>query len=402
MTTYHFQAYNAEGRTVTGTLQADSVVSLEERVRGLGLWLLEFRTTNQSVAVDAGKVNLITVGRGDLIHFFVQMSLLLKAGITLPNALERLALDNKERKLGVIVAGLHEQVTLGVPLHQAMARYPRAFGRQISAMIEAGEVSGKLSDVFSSLASYYEWTDQLSADIRQALIYPLMVMTAALGLIILLFTFVVPRFVGLLTDLNLEVPLLTEVVMSLSRLLMATWPFLLGSAILAPFAMRVLLRNRDLAIRWARLMMGLPVFGELYAMFGYSRFAGNMAMLAQSGIPILRSLEICEHLVGNRALEHALSDARRLVTEGTPLHKALEEQKVFSPTLVTMIATGESSGNVDFALRSVADYYNKLIPRRIKVVFSIFDPVMMISLIAIVGTVALSVILPILQLWNVK
>jgi type II secretory pathway component PulF len=125
-------------------------------------------------------------------------------------------------------------------------------------------------------------------------------------------------------------------------------------------------------------------------------------MLYRSGITALRGLEICRDLVGNRAVARALDDVRRGVLEGTPMHKSLAQHDVFSPTLITMIATGESSGSLDFALQSVADYYNKIIPRRIKIVFAIFDPVMMITLIAIVGVVALSVVLPILQLWEVK
>jgi type II secretory pathway component PulF len=403
MSLYHYHAYNAEGRIVDGRLEADSVSSLEQKVRSLGFWLVDFRSsTDASAAASADAVSNVRVGRSDLVHFFIQMSLLLKAGITLPHALERLASDNRGRRLGEVTASLHEQVTLGVPLHTAMNRFPRVFGRQVSSMVEAGEVSGRLPEVFTNLAAHHEWSQQLAADIRQALIYPVMVLLAAVGLIILLFSFVVPRFVGLLTDLNLQVPLLTRVVMGGSRLFLATWPLLLVLAFVLPLALRLALRHRGFSAGWSRLLMVFPVFGDLYSMFGYSRFASNMAMLASAGIPLLRGLEICQHLVGNSAIEQGIGEARRLVTEGTPLHRALDMQRVFSPTVITMLATGESSGRVDFALQSVADYYNKLIPRRIKVVFSIFDPVMMISLIAIVGVVALSVILPILQLWNVK
>jgi type II secretory pathway component PulF len=402
MSVFHYRAYNATGQTISGALEADSLATLEGRLRATGAWLIDAREGAALAASGGSETSPIKVKRAELIGFFVQMALLLKAGITLPNSLERLALDFDGSKLGVVLSGVREQVAIGVPLHQAMARYPRVFSRQVTAMVEAGEVSGKLPEVFESLSSYYEWLDQLTGDIRQALIYPLMVMGASLALVLMLFTFVVPRFVGLLTDLNLKVPALTRVVMAISNALVSYWPVLLIVLVATPIALKLALRVPAFAIAFDRALMRLPIFGPLVGMFALSRFSQNLAMLYRSGITLLRGLEICRQLVGNKAIEHALEDVRRGVLEGSPLHKCLAQHDVFSPTLITMISTGESSGSLDFALQSVADYYNKIIPRRIKIVFAIFDPVMMASLIGIVGVVALSVILPILQLWDAK
>ena len=402
MSAFHYRAYNASGQTISGVLEADNVTTLEARLRTAGVWLLEATEGHSLAEASSADLSPIKVKRAELISFFVQMSLLLKAGITLANSLERLAADFDGSRLGVVLTGLREQVAVGVPLNQAMARYPRVFSRQITAMVEAGEVSGKLPEVFESLSSYYEWLDQLTGDIRQALIYPLMVMTAALALVLMLFTFVVPRFVSLLTDLNLKVPALTRIVMGISEALVHYWPLLVLVIVGVPIGLKFALKVPSFACAFDRALMRIPIFGPLIGMFALSRFTQNLAMLYRSGITLLRGLEICRQLVGNRAVANALEDVRRGVLEGTPMHKCLAKHDVFSPTLVTMIATGESSGSLDFALQSVADYYNKIIPRRIKIVFAIFDPVMMVSLIAVVGIVALSVILPILQLWDVK
>jgi type II secretory pathway component PulF len=402
MSAFHYRAYNASGQTISGVLEADSVTTLEARLRSAGVWLLEAKEGAALSDAGGSQLSSIKIKRSEMIAFFVQMSLLLKAGITLPNSLERLAADFDGTKLGTVLSGVREQVAIGVPLNQAMARYPKTFSRQITAMVEAGEVSGKLPEVFESLSSYYEWLDQLTGDIRQALIYPLMVMTAASALVLLLFTFVVPRFVGLLTELNLKVPMLTRIVMAISQTLLHYWPVLVAVAVAVPIGLKIALKVPAFAIAFDRALMRIPIFGPLIGMFALSRFSQNLAMLYRSGITLLRGLEICRQLVGNRAVEHALDDVRRGVLEGTPMHKCLAQHDVFTPTLITMIATGESSGSLDFALQSVADYYNKIIPRRIKIVFAIFDPVMMVTLIAVVGIVALSVILPILQLWDVK
>ena len=397
---FHYRALNSAGRPVSGTLEADSLSAVENRLRSAGIWLLEAEEGTAGVRGAAG--SRLRIGRSELINFFVQMSLLLRAGIMLPAALDRLAEDFKDAKLGLVLATLRERVAAGVPLNQAMAEYPRVFSSEVMAIVQAGEVSGRLPNVFESLSSYYEWLDGLVGEIRQALIYPLMVMSASLALVLLLFTFIVPKFVGLLTGLSLKVPLLTRVVMSISQVLLHYWPVLLVLAVGVPLGLKIALRTPAFGRAFDRALMDLPVFGPLIGMFALSRFTHNLGMLYRAGIPLVRGLEICRHVVGNRAIAQALAEVRLGVLEGTPLSKCLTGQEVFPPTLITMIATGETSGTLDVALQNVADYYNKIIPRRIKIVFAIFDPVMMVSLIAVVGTVALAVILPILQLWDAK
>lgn len=402
MSLFHYRAFNAAGETISGALEAESMATLETRLRTAEVWLLEAREGGTAVAESKQRVNRMTVPRSDLIAFFVQMSLLLRSGITLPNALDRLADDFEESKMGVVAKAIAEKVALGTPLHDAMETYPRVFSRQVVAMVQAGEVSGRMPEVFQSLSAYFEWMDHLMSDVRQALIYPIIVTTAAMALVLLLFTFIVPRFVGLLTDLSLEVPPLTRVVMAISHALVQGWPLIVAFVVGLPIALKIALRTPRFACAFDRALMRIPVFGPLVAMFALSRFTQNLGMLYRAGIPLLKGLEISQNLVGNRAIEFALDDVRRGVLEGTPMSKSLAKHEEFPSTLVTMIATGESSGHLDTALQSVSEYYNTLIPRRIKIVFAIFNPVVMMSLIAIVGVVALSVILPILQLWNVR
>ncbi len=401
MSFYRYRACNSAGENLTGAAEAENVSALENRLRGAGIWLLEAHES-QAARADANHISNIRVRRADLITFFIQMALLLRAGITLAQALERLAADFSGSKLGPVLDHLYESISVGNPLHRSMERYPNIFSRQIISMVQAGEASGQLPEVFQNLSAYYEWLDQLISDIRQALIYPVMVLSAAVALITLLFTFVVPKFVTLLTDLKLEVPTLTRIVMAISETLIHGWPIILATLIILPVALKLALRSPDLARSFDENLMKIPIFGSLIGMFALSRFTQNLAMLYKAGIPLLRGLEITRNLVGNRAIAAAIDDAHDGVAQGVPLSKGLARHTLFPPTLITMIATGESSGSLDVALQSVADYYNKMIPRRIKIVFAVFDPLMMLSLIGIVGLVALSVILPILQLWSAR
>ena len=396
---YHYRAFDAAGQTVAGAVEAENPAALEHRLRKAGIWLLEAREGAPARPAALGRT---TVKRMELIGFFVQMSLLLRAGITLPRALERLAEDFRNERLGRVVAALHEQVTTGVPLHQAMEAQPRVFPSQTVALVHAGEISGKLPEAFESLSAHYQWLDQLVSDIRQALIYPVMVLGASLLLVVGLFTFVVSRFVELLVGLSLQIPLLTRLVISASNVLLRGWPVLLALALGLPAGLKLALRSPAFACGFDRALLRLPVFGPLIAMFALSRFTNNLGLLYGAGIPLLRGLAICRDLVGNRAVAQALDEVRQGVAEGAPLSRCLGRYDFFPATLVTMIASGETSGRLDFSLRSVSDYYNTIIPRRIKMIFAILDPVVMVSLISVVGCVALAVILPILQLWQAR
>jgi len=396
---YRYRGYNTTGQVVNGAIEAESVLVVESRLRATGIWLLE---ANEGTAAAAGETHNIAIKRTELIGFFVQIALLLRAGISIPNAINRLADDAEGTRLGTVLSTVREQVTLGVQLHKAMAMYPRSFPPQVVAIVEAGEVSGHMPEAFESLSGYYEWLDQLMGDIRQALIYPLMVTGASIALVLMLFTFVVPRFVSLLTDLALGVPLITRITIAISNLLLHGWPIILVLGVAAFVGVKMALRSERYACLLDRGLMKLPIFGPLLAMFALSRFTHNLGMLYRAGIPLLRGLEICKKLVGNRAIEQAIDDVRTRVSEGTPLSRGLAMHDVFPATVVTMISTGETSGTLSLALQSVSDYYNKIIPRRIKIVFAIFDPIVMLSLIGVVGFVALAVILPILQLWNAR
>ena len=399
MSMYRYRAYNATGQVVQGAIEADSIIVAENRLRASGVWLLEAR---EGTAIETSETHGVAVKRGELIGFFVQMTLLLRAGIPIPNAIARLADDADGTRLGTVLATVREQLTLGVQLHQSLALFPRSFPPQVVAIVHAGEVSGHLPESFEGLSSYYEWLDRLISEIRQALIYPLMVTGAAFSLVILLFTFIVPRFVSLLTDLSLGVPLVTRITISISNALLHGWPFIIGGGFAIWMGLKMTLKIPRYACLFDRALMKLPIFGQLIAMFALSRFTQNLAMLYRSGIPLLRGLEICKKLVGNQALEQAIDEVRTAVSEGIPFSRCLAKHDIFPPTVVTMISTGETSGTLDIALQSVADFYNKTIPRRIKVVFAIFDPVIMLSLIAVVGFVAMAVVLPILQLWNTR
>jgi len=242
--------------------------------------------------------------------------------------------------------------------------------------------------------------DRVLADVKQASLYPSIVMTVILVFVLFLFTFIIPKFAALLDSLHVKQPLLTQAVFAVGAFTKGTWFIWLPLLVLLVLSITV---GRRVSPRVAemldRLKLHLPVFGELNLMLALSRFTHNLAILYRSGLPILEALKLCQQgLIGNRIVERAVGAVEAEIKTGSTISEALHRQPVFSALLVRMVAMGETSGNLDKALNNVSDYYTEVIPRRIKSVFSILEPALMLFLIFLVGCVALAIYLPIISL----
>ncbi len=400
---FSYQCIDQNGRTISGKMLAPDEATLEERLQASGLWLVEAQSAASNPKKPASAARGLRlgndVGRRDLIDFCTLMSFQLRVGVTMVTALEIAAADCPSPRFRKTVAEVKRLVESGEPLADAMARFPRTFAGNITSLIRAAESSGTVPEAFLELKRYLEWQEQIVSDIRQATIYPAIVLFVVCLFVLVLFTFVVPKFVTLLTVAKVELPLITRLVFAASDLAKATWwmwfALLLGAPIIVGFLKRKFPR---FARAYDRAKFRLPVFGELNHMLVIARFAHNLAVLYRSGIPIVTALGLCRELVGSALVSFNLSDVVQRVEAGDPISEALRRHPVFPPLLIRMVTMGERTGNLDTSLENVSGYYNVVIPRRIKKVFSIMEPALILALVGIVGTVALAIFLPIISL----
>lgn len=402
MPLFTYTAIDVHGRQFSDTRTAESVANLESLLQGQGVWLVKARpfkagaNKNQRAKENAN----VAIKRWDLINFYTQLSLLLEAGVTLSKALEKLADDLDETKLGPITRSLALQVEAGTPLPQAMAQYTKAFSGQAIALIEAGEASGNLPNSFTALSANLEWIDGLVANARQALIYPLAICAASVGLVALLFTVVVPRFQEIFQQLSTPMPGITRVVLGISEVFAATWYIWASLFVVAPVLLSLPKRFPRIALLKDRALLRVPFLGELAQCLALSQFSTTLEMLIRSGIPLARALELGARQSSNSLVATASLAAQNAVNEGRPMSEELTKHAIFTQTFITMVQTGEKSGQLDVTLKKVGDYYNTISPRKIKAFFAVFEPAIIITLTTVVGTVALALVLPIMQLWD--
>ncbi len=396
MAEFAYRAADARGRVCTGVMRAPDEATLEQLLRDAGYWLVSCRPRADRGQEDAGRIRL---KRRDLIDLTMGLAPMLRAGVPLVEALDEMQASAGTPHMRRVVEEMARNLRAGGTISETMDAHPKAFPPYFRELVRAGEASGNLAEAFAELRRHLEWVDRLSGQVRQASIYPVMVLVVVSLFIVLLFSFVVPRFAKLLSGLGIPLPGPTRAVMAIGAFMHDWW----WAILLIPAAAWLLLRlcrSRLPRVQlWLdRLRLSVPVLGEIQRMLALSRFTRHFSTLLQAGIPLLDILDMMPGLLGNAEVARAVTAVRLDVSEGASLTDALSRHKVFPPMVLRMATTGENSGCLDATMASVADYYDEEIPRRIKRLFSIIEPAIVLVLVGVVGMVALALFMPMLSL----
>jgi len=404
MPLYSYQAVDTKGRRLTGRMPATSEAALEQKLKQNEAWLVEAKLHKNPLRVERATrsreaLRNYSVDRRELIDLCTLMSFQVKVGVPLLQALEVAHQDCESPALRQVLGGLQRQIESGSLFYEALEQYPRVFTPHFVSVIRAGETSSKLPEAFADLRDYLEWVDRIAAEVRQASLYPAIILSVVSAFVIGLFVFIIPRFEALLKSTNAELPLVTQIVFGISDFLKETWWIwiLIGPVLVASLLVSRSYSKR-VALWYDMVKLKLPIFGELNWMLAITRFTHNLAMLYRAGIPILQSLHLCQGLIGNLAVKKAVLDVEEAVKAGSTISEALRRYSIFPPLLLRMTVMGETTGNLDHALENVSQYYGEIIPRRIKRVLTILEPALTIFMIAVVALVAISIYLPILTL----
>jgi type II secretory pathway component PulF len=403
MPVYHYTAVDVSGQTRRGELEASNESALDALLRKQGQWLAEAVERRQVVrSVGRARGNR-TISRRHLIEFFLQINIQLRSGVALVEAITFGLDDVTHPGFHEVQTCIVERVRAGASFSEALADHPRTFAPLVVSLIRAGETSGKLAETCGNIRRYYEWVDRLMGDIRQALIYPAIVLVVTVIFFFLVFTFLIPRFAGVLTEIKVPLPWITRLFMDISAFMTShgVWVGigLVGAVIgvaVAPKLSPAVAR----AVDWVKL--SLPIFGPIHHLICLSRLAQNLATLYQSGIPLLKALELCRSLVGNRLLEDAIENVESAVNAGRPINEAMKANPLFSRLMAKMVSVGEKTGSLGDSLQHVADYYDEMVPRQVKKLMSVLEPLIIVGLIVMVGTVALAVFLPIANMLEAR
>lgn len=337
----------------------------------------------------------------DIVIFSRQLSTLFQAKVPVIHALKTLAAETENPQFPIIIGEILDDVSGGSSLSQALGRHPDVFSRFYISMIRAGEESGKLEDVFSFLADYLERSYALSSKAKNALMYPAFVLTAFIGVIIVMMVVVIPRLTAVFADLGQTVPLYTQIVINVSVFLQRYGIyFLILLAIGAVLAWRFGKTPKGVAF-FDEMKIRVPFVGALMKKIYLARLTDNLSTLIVAGIPIIRALEITSEVVANDVYRRIINDAAESVKAGNTISYSFDKYREIPPLITQMIRIGEESGKLDFILKNASGFYQRDVDNLLENFVSLIEPALIIFLGIGVGGLVAAVLVPLYNLANV-
>ena len=402
MPAYRFEALDADGKTQTGLLEGDNAKAVRAQLRARALVPLDVQpVTSEAAATAAAGGSLLprrVVGATTLAIWTRQLAGLVGAGLPLERALTALADEAEEPRQRELVAHLRAEVNAGSPFARALTGAPREFDDVYRAVVAAGEQSGQLGRVLEKLADDLEEQQALKSKLIGATLYPAIVSVVAIVIVVFLVTYVVPQVAQVFAGSKKALPLLTTVMLAISAFLrQGGWALVLG--LVGAFGLLVLMRrNEATRERLDAGMLTLPLVGKLARGYNAARFAGTLAMLAGSGVPILKALQAAAETLSNRAMRADAMAALVQVPEGAPLASALASKARFPGLLAMFARLGEQTGELPAMLQRAATQLGAEVQRRAMQTATILEPLLIVVMGAVVMVIVLAVLLPIIQL----
>ena len=337
----------------------------------------------------------------DIAVFTRQFATMIDAGLPLVQCLEILAVQQPNKGFKKALQDIRQNVEGGATFAAALKRHPKVFSQLYCNMVEAGEAGGILDTILNRLAAYIEKAMQLKRRVKSALIYPSVIMTVAITVVIFLLLFVIPTFKSMFEGFGASLPLPTQIVLEASRITRTYWYVFAGVLAGAVLGLRFYYKTPNGRKVIDALLLKLPVIGELIRKVAVAKFTRTLGTLISSGVAILDGLEITARTAGNKIVEEAVMRTRASIAEGKTIAEPLKASGVFPPMVVSMIAVGEQTGALDAMLSKIADFYDDEVDVAVSNLTSLLEPMLMVFLGIVIGGVVIAMYLPIFKLITV-
>jgi type IV pilus assembly protein PilC len=392
MAHFNYRAIDENSSVIKGKRDASDEDDLEQILRSNGLILLE---ATKSRFVFYGKPRL---SEKDLINFTYLLNLILSSGVPLLSGLNQMAQQSANKRISTAASFIQSKLESGKSISDSMAEYPELFPQFYISMVRAGEISGNLEQVLNDVMAYLEWQVKLKKDVKAALAYPAIVLTAVALLIAVLFIFVMPKFMKILADFKVGLPLPTKILMFTVGIIKGYWPLIILCLLSIPFILRIIYGTSTGRRIIDMFFLRIPLFGELVRKLNHSRYFRTFATLFRSGLNMNEILRVSSDVVNNSVIAASFYKVTDAVLGGEQLSKALRDSGEFAPLLVNMVEIGEQTGTLDSTILRISDVYDREIPETMKKIFTIVEPLIIVLLGGLVLLTVASFFLPLYKI----
>ncbi len=408
MPKFAYKALNKEGKEIFGIIEADSQALAINDVRSIGLYPTHVREARKSderrVRRDKGGLGELYFGgvkTKEIVVMTRQLATLIDAGLPLLRSLNVLIAQQKPSKMRDTLREISSDVQSGSTFSEALAKHPKVFDRLFVNMVRAGEVGGMLETVLNRLAVFMERRQALKRRVRGALIYPIAVVVIASGIVAFLLVKVVPVFAEIFGDFGATLPAPTRFLIACGDFMQHRWWLLL--VVINSIIITIKLMSKSATVKRVmdRVVLKLPLVGDLVTKVAVARFARTLGTLITSGVPILQALKITKETIGNEVVQNAVQKVHDSIKEGDTIAAPLDEAKVFPSMVVNMIDVGEETGSLDAMLMKVADIYDAEVEAAVEAMLALMEPVIIVLLGGVIGFIVVALYLPIFSLGDV-
>ncbi len=402
MPMFSYTAKDAAGKTKTAIVEALHEQALVEKLQGDGYFVLSVKPASSKMAAAQSRTfegfthNKVKIE--DMLVFGRQLATMLDAGVTLLRSLDVISAQVESREFGGILKQVRDDVEQGKPLSSSLAKHPKVFSQFWVSLVEVGEASGTMPMVLNKLAFYTEQEAAFRSTIISALIYPAILFVVSMGAVIFFALFVGPRFESIFKGLGTQLPGLTVAVLGVFYVLKHQFILIVLTVAGSIFLLRKYISTDQGRLVFENTMFHMPAVGGVYKLIVVERFASQMAILMDSGVPILYALEISEKLVSNKTCSLVIAQIRESVREGKLLAEPMAESGFFPSMAVQMIKVGEETGELGKMLKHVSGFYQRNVEAFMKRFGTLIEPVMLVFMGGLIGTIVLAMFLPLFSL----
>lgn len=394
--------FNYTARTLTGELQSgqidlashDDVVA---HLRKNRMIVVKVQQAPKDIKFDLFGKGIST---RDIVIFTRQFATMINSGLPLVQALDILAEQSENKSLKEVTRSVVYDVESGHTLADALRKHPKAFTELYVNMVAAGEAGGILDTILLRLATFMEKNDALVRKVKGAMIYPAVIFSVAGMAIVILLVFVIPVFQDMFSGIGQQLPMPTRIVIGASNVLKGYWWAIGGGLALSFWLIKKYYATPSGKLNLDKLLLNVPVLGDLIRKSAVSRFTRTLGTLIASGVSILDGLEITAKTAGNRVIHDAVMESRASIAGGETIAAPLQKSKVFPPMVISMIAVGEQTGGLDEMLSKIADFYDEEVDAAVEALLSLMEPVMIVVLGVVVGGMIIAMYLPIFNMIN--
>ena len=404
MPLYSYKAAGGSGKVLSSVIEAEDETAAAALLQESGLLPIRIWPASQKISKASGffstdiKSFFQKVSLKDVMFFTQDLTALIEAGLPLDRSLKILFEATENPKFKEIVKEILKAIEGGIDLSEAMGKYPKVFSNFYVNMVRAGEVGGVLNKVLERLGVFLETSQELKDFVKSAMIYPLFLLGVGGLSIIVLMTYVIPNFSVIFADMGDAIPWSTKILLNMSAAFRSYWWVMILIVGIVAFSISRLLKSKKGRVRFDALKLKLPLIGDLIKKIEVGRITRTLGTLIESGVPILDAIALVKDIVDNKTIAGSMTQIYEKVKEGERLSQPLADMDIFPSLAIHMIKVGEETGNLSGMLLKVANNYDKVVKNLVKKVVSLMEPVMILLMGVVIGSIVVSMLMAIFSM----